>query len=59
MDARTCDSARRVDAPKKTLDATERDEQVRTAYRERVAARVAADFVSVDECGSNVNLPPL
>jgi transposase len=28
-------------------------------YRARVAVRTAADFVVVDECGSNINLTPL
>ncbi len=41
------------------MAAAERDEQARTAYRERVAARAVADFVVVDECGSNINLTPI
>jgi transposase len=40
------------------LGATERVEQPRQAYREHVARRAAADFVVVDECGSNINLTP-
>jgi len=58
MDRRTCDPALRLDTKKKTLGATERDEQQRSAYRQRIAHRAAADFVIVDECGSNVNLTP-
>jgi transposase len=40
------------------LGATERAEQPRQLYRQRVAARTAEDFVVVDECGSNINLTP-
>lgn len=58
VDDRTRDSARGLDAQKKTLAAAERNEAARDAYRTRVAARVAADFVVVDECGSNINLTP-
>jgi transposase len=41
------------------LGAAERAEQARIAYRKRVAGRAAADFVIVDECGSNINLTPV
>ena len=41
------------------MAAAERNEQARTAYREQVAARAVADFVVVDECGSNINLTPI
>ncbi len=58
MDRWTGDCALGLDIYKKTLAATERDEQARTAYRERVAARVADSFVIVDEWGSNINLTP-
>lgn len=47
-----------LDTEKKTLGATERDEAQRRAFRERVAAQSAADFVIVDETGSNLNLTP-
>ncbi len=40
------------------MGATERAEQPRQAYRNRVAGRAADDFVVVDECGSNINLTP-
>ncbi len=53
------DPARGLDAEKKSLAAAERDEQARTAYRERVATRAMQDFVVVDECGSNINLTPI
>lgn len=58
VDRGACDSTLRLDPQKKTLGASERDEQARRAYRERVAPRNVADFVIVDECGSNVNLTP-
>ncbi len=48
-----------LDAQKKTLGATERDEQARVAYRARVAGRAASDFVIVDECGSTIKLTPV
>jgi transposase len=48
-----------LDLQKKTLGAAERDEEVRQAYRERVAPLSAERFVVVDECGSNVGLTPL
>jgi transposase len=47
-----------VDAKKKTVGASERDEQARAEFRERVKGREASDFVVVDECGSNINLTP-
>jgi transposase len=48
-----------LDAQKKTLGATERNEAARDAYRNQVAQRVADDFVVVDECGTNINLTPI
>lgn len=59
MDGWTCHSAAGLDAQKKTLGATERDEQQRADYRERVAHRRCTDFVIVDECGSNIDLTPI
>ncbi len=56
--AQSRDCALRLDTEKKTLGATERDEQARATYRARVAVRTADDFVVVDECGSNINLTP-
>jgi transposase len=58
MDARAGDPAPRLDAQKKSLGAAERDEEQRQAYRERLAGRDAAEFVVVDECGTNLNLTP-
>ena len=59
VDARAGDPAPRLDAEKKSLRAAERDEGQRRAYRQRLAGRAAAEFVIVDECGSNLNLTPL
>jgi hypothetical protein len=47
-----------LDAQKKLLGATERNEAARDKQRERVARRAAADYVVVDECGRNINLTP-
>lgn len=58
VDDRARDSPLGLDAQKKTLGAAERNAAARDEYRTRVAARVAADFVVVDECGSNINLTP-
>ena len=59
MDCRARDPALGMDAEKKSLAAAERNEQARTAYRERVAARAVPDCVVVDECGSNINRTPI
>ncbi len=48
-----------LDPQKKTLGATERDEQARAAYREQVAQHRAEKYVIIDECGSNINLTPI
>ena len=53
------DCPARLDTQKKTIRASERDETVRQAFRERIRQRSADDFVIVDECGSNLNLTPL
>ena len=59
MDPRARHPAARLDAKKKSLGASERDEAQRQAFRERLAERPAAAFVIVDESGTNVNLTPL
>jgi transposase len=56
---RPSDCPPELDAQKKTLAASERDEAARAAFRERIQQRAADDFVIVDECGSNLNLTPL
>lgn len=48
-----------LDAPKKSLAASERDEQERTAWREAVATRDPARFVFVDESGTHTALTRL
>ena len=58
MDLGTGDSWPRLDTEKKTLGATERNETQRDAFRTQIISRSAADFVIVDETGSNVNLTP-
>jgi transposase len=45
-----------MDKKKRTMGATERDEEQRTEYRQAVKGRAITDFVVVDECGSNINL---
>lgn len=47
-----------MDPEKKSLGAAERDEQQRDAFRRRVAVRDAAEFVIVDESGTNLNRTP-
>ena len=47
-----------LDPEKKTLGAAERDEQQRQAFRDQLATRTGADFVIVDESGTNLNLTP-
>lgn len=41
-----------MDKKKRTMGATERDEEQRAQYRESVRGREGADFVVVDWCGS-------
>ena len=48
-----------MDLQKKTLGASERDEEARTAWRKRVALLDSEQLVFVDECGSNIGLTPL
>ncbi len=58
VDVRACHPWHGLDAEKKTLGATERDEAARQTGRERSAARPATAFVIVDETGSTLNLTP-
>jgi transposase len=48
-----------VDAKKKSLAASERNQQQRADWREQIKQRDASQFVFVDECGSNIALTPL
>ncbi len=57
-DHESSDPPARLDTEKKSLGATERNEQHRHAFRQRIAQRDATDFVIVDESGTNLNLTP-
>jgi transposase len=57
-DHEPCHHPPRLDPEKKTLGATERDEQQCQAFRAQLTTRTAADFVIVDERGTNRNLTP-
>jgi transposase len=50
---------RGVDAKKKTLGATERNEEARAAWRDQLKHLDARKLVVLDECGSNIGLTPL
>ena len=45
-----------LDAKKKTVGATERDEQQRQHFRDQLAQQPDAQFVIIDESGTNLNL---
>jgi transposase len=55
----SCDQAGGLDAKKKTLGATERNEEARAAWRDQLNQRDAHKLVVIDECGSNISLTPL
>jgi transposase len=48
-----------LDAKKKTVGATERNEETRAAWRAHVTQLDARKLVVIDECGSNIALTPL
>ncbi len=48
-----------VEQKKRSLGASERDEEARASWRERVALLEPERLVFVDECGSNIGLTPL
>lgn len=50
------DCARGLDAKKKTVGASERDEQQRQHFRDRLAQQPESRFVIIDESGTNLNL---
>ncbi len=54
-----CHTPPRVDAQKKSLAASERDEEARAAWRAAVAARDPHQFVFVDESGTHTALTRL
>ena len=59
LDHEPGDPPARVDLQAKTVAASERDEEARARWRERVARLDPGRLVFVDECGSNVGLAPL
>src|SRR5260370_23340108 len=59
MEHESCHQKTGLDAKKKTLGASERDEAARAAYREHIKQLDANQIVVVDECGSNIALTPL
>jgi transposase len=54
-----CYQADWLDSKKKTLDASERNEEARAAWREQLKQLDAKQLVIIDECGSNIGLTPL
>jgi transposase len=48
-----------LDAKKKSIGATERNEEERAAWRENASKFSTDDLVFIDECGSNIALTPL
>ena len=55
----SCYQAGRLDPKKKTLGATERNEETRAAWRDHLKQLDARKLVVIDECGSNIGLTPL
>lgn len=55
----TCHQTDGLDAKKKTVGATERDEGARAAWREQLKQLDAHKLIVIDECGSNIGLTPL
>ncbi len=53
------DPQARLDLQKKSVDASERDEEARNAWRERVGELDPRKLIFVDECGTNIALAPL
>jgi transposase len=55
----SCHQANGLDAKKKTLGATERNEGARAVWRDQLKHLDARQLVVLDECGSNIALTPL
>jgi transposase len=49
----------RLDSKKKSVVASERDEEAREAWRKQTSRLDREQFVIIDECGSNIALTPL
>lgn len=58
-DHESCYQADWLDTKKKTLGASERNEEARAAWREQLKQLDARQLVVIDECGSNISLTPL
>src|SRR5260370_30658407 len=58
-DDESCHSARGLEAQKKAVGASERNEKERAAWRAEVSPLPASQLVFVDECGSNIALTPI
>jgi transposase len=54
-----CHQAGGLDAKKKTMGATERNEEARAAWREQEKLLDVHKLIVIDECGSNIGLTPL
>lgn len=59
MEHESCYQAHGLDTKKKTLGASERNEEARSAWREQMKQVDANKLVIVDETGSNIGLTPL
>ena len=59
LDDESCHQAVRLVTKKKTLGASERNDQERARWREQIKEVDAKRLVVLDECGSNIALTPL
>lgn len=59
MDHERSDPAGTVDAKKKSVAASERNEEERASFRQQMSQQEADRLVFLDECGSNIALTPL
>ena len=59
LDDESCHQAGRLVTKKKTLGASERNDQERARWREQIKEVDAKRLVVLDECGSNIALTPL
>jgi transposase len=59
MDDKPRHQATGVDSKKKSMGATERNEEERATWREQVSKLESHHLVFVDECGTNIALTPL
>jgi hypothetical protein len=59
VDDESRDQKARLDAKKKSLGATERNEEERAEWRTKASTLPTEDLVFLDETGSNIALTPL